>query len=300
MRLLAGDQRHAEVTRACSEGRNACEDLVKALARVSGPGRPPASYLALIVQDADDMGRALSHARMPAGRVMREWHGQVSKGLVAIAREQAEALEDEHGRAVYAGGDDLLGLVPAANALRAAGRCRELFVTGTQGLLTRPSVSTAVVFFHVSYPLQDALGRARDALKAAKQRKGKASLALVVLRRGGERAASVLPWRGRSGSDPATSLAGLVEGFCGGLSPRLLHDMYDERHGIAELAGSSLDYGAEVSRLVTRHSGPGSPLAQFVGRVREVEPSTDRLRASDVVAWVDALEIARFVAQEGR
>ncbi len=306
LRLLAGDQRHAEVVRACSEGRKACEDLVRELARasdlarVSDSGRPPASYLALIVQDADNMGRALSHAWMPAGRVMREWHGQVSKELVAIAGEQARALEDEHGRVVYAGGDDLLGLVPASNALQAAGRCRELFVTGTQGLLTRPSVSTAVVFFHVSYPLQDALGRARDALKAAKQRKGKASLALVVLRRGGERAVSVLPWRGRGGSNPATSLAGLVEGFRSGLSPRLLHDMYDERHGIADLAGSSLDYGAEVSRLVTRHSGPGSPVAQFVGRVREVEPATGRLRASDVIAWVDALEIARFVAQEGR
>ncbi|WP_162233148.1 type III-B CRISPR-associated protein Cas10/Cmr2 [Protofrankia coriariae] len=309
LRLPASDQRHAEVVRACARGRQASEDLVRELARASAAGtstasRPPASYLALIVQDADDMGWALSHARMPAGRIMREWHGQVSTKLVAIAGEQARALEEEHGRAVYAGGDDLLGLVPAANALRAAARGRELFVTGTQGLLTRPSVSTAIVFFHVSYPLQDALGRARDALKEAKRRPGKAGLALVVLRRGGERAASVLPWRGPGGTrpptSPARSLVGLVEGFRTGLSPRLLNDMYEERHGIANLAGSRLDYGAEISRLVTRHSGSESQAAGFVDLVRQVEPATDRPRAHDVIAWVDALEVARFLAQEGR
>ncbi len=316
--LPAGDPRHGAVVRACAEGRQACAELLKAFASTPGPdaaaapdagaeaglrgdtGRPPASYLALIVQDADSMGRALSHARMPTGRDMRDWHGQVSKALVAIAGAQVKALEDEHGRAVYAGGDDLLGLVPAASALRVAGRCRELFRTGAQGLLTRPSVSTAVVFFHISYPLQDALGRARDALKAAKQGPGKASLALVVLRRGGERAATVLPWRGRGDRDPAASLTGLVEAFRGGLSPRLIHDMYDERHGIAELAGSGLDYGAEVSRLVTRHSAVKSRAAEFTGRVREVEPATSRLSADDMIVWVDTLEIARFVAQEGR
>jgi CRISPR-associated protein Cmr2 len=217
-----------------------------------------------------------------------------------VASDQAEALVTAHGRAVYAGGDDLLGLVPVTGALEAARRCRELFVDRTEGLLARRSVSSAVVFFHASFPLQDALARAREALEEAKSRPGKGCLAVVVLRRGGEKATTVLPWRGRGGTDPAGSIQALAAAFAGDLSPRLITDLHGSRHGIADLAHGRLDYGAEVSRLVDRHRGRGLELAAGTALIRAVEPPADRLRAADVAAWVDALDIARFVAQEGR
>jgi CRISPR-associated protein len=308
--LTVADQQRRALEAACAQGRAACSGLADSLrdavaqrgaAGAAGAAPRPATYLAVVLQDADDMGRSLGPASMPDGRHdARNWHGEVSRALIRVAGAQAAALEEAGGRAVYAGGDDLLGLVPAAAAFLVARGCRELFLARTEGLLSRRSASTAVVLFHVSFPLQDALARARRALAEAKARPGKGGLAVVVLRRGGEKAAAVLPWRGRQGSDPAGSLEALAVGFRAGLSPGLINDMYRGRRGIAELARAGLDYGAEVGRLVGRHTDADAGPANAVSLVRAVEPATDRLSADDVRAWVDALDIARFVAQEAR
>ncbi|SNQ48371.1 conserved hypothetical protein [Frankia canadensis] len=273
-----------------------------------GADEGAATYLALLVQDADGMGRALDPARNPTALGTRAWHESVSRALVEVAGRQSEALEELSGRAVYAGGDDLLGMVPAVHALRAARRCRELFLAEAVGLLRRPSVCSAIVYFHASYPLQDALVRAREALEEAKRRPGKNSLSVVVVRRGGEKAAIVLPWRGRGGAEPTVSLDAVVAAFRGELSPRLVASLHGSRYGIASLAGDGLDYPAEVRRLVARHlaGGAGSEAeryqrsASFTEVIRTVEPPVDRLSVADVESWVDALAIARFLVQEGR
>jgi CRISPR-associated protein Cmr2 len=210
---------------------------------------------------------------------------------------------------VYAGGDDLLGLVPAATALAAARECRAGFLDRCGGLLPRPTVSSAVVFFHASYPLRDALARARAALVEAKETGGRDSLAVVVLRRGGEKAAAVLPWSGRGGADPTVALEGVVDSFRTGLSPALVRDLYEGRRGLAELDRARLDYATELRRLVGRHLDGGASTeqdrdarAEAVAKgVQALEPvGSGRLTVDDVVAWVGALAIARFVAQEGR
>ena len=303
LRLPVAQQQRRALEAACAQGRAACSGLAAALpdtiARpdAAGAALGPATYLAVVMQDADDMGRSLDPESMPGGlHDARSWHGEVSLALTQVAGMQADKLEEAGGRAVYAGGDDLLGLVPAAEALSVARGCRELFLARTEGLLERRSVSTAVVFFHVSFPLQDALARARAALAQAKARQGKGGLAVVVLRRGGEKAAAVLPWRGRQRSDPAGSLDALADGFREGLSPGLIDDMYRSRNGIAELAGAGLDYGAEVRRVVGRHASAGP--ANAISLVDAVQPAADRLRAGDVRAWAGTLDIARFLAQE--
>jgi CRISPR-associated protein Cmr2 len=168
--IAARDPRLASLEDACARGRAACGDMYRGLAGPDGVAVTPATYLAVVVQDADDMG---SHLAAPddsvlAGRPLREWHGEVSSALAGVAAKQSGAFEDSLGRAVYAGGDDLLGLLPAAHGLTAASRCRALFSEETTRWLGSASASSAVVFFHHSYPLQEALQRARDALRTAK------------------------------------------------------------------------------------------------------------------------------------
>lgn len=308
--LTEEDSRSRPVVDACAAGRAAVADLVEALARPTEPDGlehnglasvRPAPYLALIMQDADDMGRSLAPERAPAGLPVVDWHRRVSAMLVDVAAAQSAAVEDLSGRAVYAGGDDLLAMVPARHALAAAGRCRRLFLELSEGLLSRRAVSTAVVFFHAGYPLQDALARARRAVDdEAKKHPGKAGLAVVVLRGGGETAASVLPWQGRGTDDAAEALDAVAVAFRGGLSPRFAFDLRGSRHGIAELARTRGDYLAEVRRLVARHTAPGTDVAAVTAAIRAVEPVVGRLGPADVQAWVGALDVARFVAQEGR
>jgi hypothetical protein len=167
---------------------------------------------------------------------------------------------------VYSGGDDLLALLPAATALQAARDLHE----GTAAILRAwparrpPTVSSAVVFFHATYPLQRAVGRAWRALEQAKGRAGgrKHGLAVVVLRRGGERASTVQPWTLRPypedpctvESDPAEALltlAGAADGVTGQLGAELERD----HEPLAELARADPALlRAELARRARRHN----------------------------------------------
>ena len=103
--------------------------------------------------------------------------------------------------------------------------------------------------------------------------------------------------------------------------------MLRERHGIAELALAGLAYRGEVGRLVARHYdradgdradsgganadrltayGPGGDWAEDedVARLRDLIAGLEPVPAvggpKDVEAWVGTLEVARFLAAEGR
>lgn len=264
-------------------GRVATHRLTEMLQKAELVPGPPATYLALLSQDADNMGRQMSDS--PA--ISKHWHQQVSRSLIRLAGTQRRLVEDRAilGRVVYAGGDDLLALVPARTAHRAARQLRERYVHELDEHLRRPRVSTALVFFHYAYPLQDAVARAREALDEAKD-SGRNRLSVVVLRRGGERARSVLLWQ--SGGDNAAGILDeLVDDFRGDLSARLIFDL---EHARAALTGSGFE-DEETERLVTRHGGSTASVQRVRG-LRRMTASFEH--------WIGALLAAHFLAQEGR
>jgi len=182
------------------DGRTAASALA-AVARKAGIAAP-SPYLAIVVQDRDHLGRAL-------GRLDLDRQREVSHQLSELATRQAALLEAEHPLAVlvYAGGDDLLAFCPAAEALPLAASIRAqvrsavttgpLATAGADGAAI--TASTGVVFAHMSSPLQDALQSAQNAIAAAKSAtsasgRSRNALAVVVRRRGGERARTVQPW----------------------------------------------------------------------------------------------------------
>jgi len=169
---------------------------------------------------------------------------------------------------VYSGGDDLLALLPAATALQAARDLHE----GTATVLRAwppprkpPTVSTAVVFFHAMYPLQRAIGRARLALEQAKSRAGgrrKHGLAVVVLRRGGERASTLQPWtlgpypedQCTVNSDPAEALLTLARA-ADGVTGQLGAELERDHEPLAELGRADPALlRAELARRARRHN----------------------------------------------
>ncbi len=264
-----------------------------------GDDAPPASYLAVLVQDADDMGRRLGGASRDA-TVDRRWHEGVSGLLLEAAAAQLGAVERSGalGRVVYAGGDDLLALLPADGALLAAERAREAFHRAMAAELPGVTASTAVVLFHYASPLQEAIATAHAALEEAK-RQPKDRLAIVVLRRGGERARTILPWRDARDQWITTHLGVLRDAFRGRLSMGLVRAVELEARGLCQLERPD-DRRAEVNRLVRRHLGgradPVLEEAVWALGVREYGQ-----RALDELApWVGALHVARFLAQEGR
>jgi hypothetical protein len=112
-------------------------------------------------------------------------------------------------------------------------------------------------------------------------------VALVALRRGGERAEIVLPWQ--RGTLVLDTVDAQVGAFRGDLSSRLVSSIAREAHGLDELPDAASELA--LRRLVGRHGGAADDTARLV-RLRNVCGSTGAL--------VDLLTIARFLAQEGR
>lgn len=249
----------ARLVAAAEAGARAASELQKVMAK---RGVPLASYLAVIVQDVDRMGRFLgghpvgsAHGKINIEVIPNE-HRRLSHALVSLAGRQAQALRDPAllGVPVYAGGDDLLAFTPAAMALRAAEEASQAIPPEL------PHASTAVVFFHYHASIQQAMSTARHLLEDAKDKvDGKHALAIGYLRRSGVSEVSIQPWPGPDGDSTAALFGLFAKDAEHMLSPRLAADLERDADALEELRVASERqnrrelYVGELARLVRRH-----------------------------------------------
>ncbi len=285
--------------RQCEDGRRAAVTLARAAAKAGIP--PLSAYLAVLAQDADRMGERLGAFPAGAGDPLH-WHRSVSRALADVAQRQQEAAESSAclGRVVYAGGDDVLALLPAERALTAARTLNQMFAEdgALAATLGPASASTAIVFFHASWPLQSAVSAAQVLLKDAKKR-SRPGLGVAVLNRGGERARVVLPWLDQRVT-PARPMIGylaeLAAAISGPLSGRLASGLEDDRQALAELGRDWLE--RELSRRAARHGiadehvpAAGRALAALCGSAPGERGFVD---------CANSVVVARFLAAQGR
>ncbi|MEU4828516.1 type III-B CRISPR-associated protein Cas10/Cmr2 [Actinomadura sp. NPDC023710] len=255
---------------------------------------PLTPYLAVLAQDADRMGKALS-GFPGSGQDPLKWHQRVSAAVARVGAAQAEAIHNEHlGQVVYTGGDDLLALLPASTALAAARQVNGLLGddAALRGLLARPSASSAVVFFHASWPLRSAIEAARGLLADAKRR-GRPGLGVAVMNRGGERTRLVLPWRDAvTGAAMVTHLESLTADLTGSLSGRLASGLEEDRVALAEL---NREWRArELTRRAVRQGVPrdrAAHVGQALSALCGAEPGQRH-----VIDAANAVLVARFLA----
>ncbi|MBB4266674.1 type III-B CRISPR-associated protein Cas10/Cmr2 [Roseospira visakhapatnamensis] len=143
------------------------------------------AYYAILAADGDRMGDLLRKAMGPAE------HARVSEVLGHFAVHSVRPIVEGQGRGrvIYAGGDDVLAVLPARHAMACAKALRDTFHEQIGGTL---SVGLAVV--HHKADLREALDAARAAEKTAKA-SGRDRLALTIQRRSGEHATSLLSWQ---------------------------------------------------------------------------------------------------------
>lgn len=239
---------------------------------VTDRGEPaPSPHLAVLVQDLDFMGLYLSgkisgrngsRLDLSQGHTV---HTEVSARLFGTAGDQRTAVERAGGVVVYAGGDDLLALVPAVSALETARACRAAIAPGL------PHASSGVLFFHHGSSLRQALARAQELLEEAKALREKNGLGIGFIRGSGSHAECVLSWSGKhedgqSGGSPVDALNLFLSHERHPrvrLSPRLLPDLLAEQvhlDGGGERAPGGYEplcyqvAQAEMRRLVHRHT----------------------------------------------
>lgn len=159
--------------------------LHKAVDAAGQPLGAPPIYYALLLADGDRLGTLrgpLGAARLSASL------GRFSEGVEAL-------IEARRGVTVYAGGDDVLALLPIDRALdcAAALECSYRAAFEDNPLAT---LSAAVVFAHAHAPLDQILALGHRLLDdVAKEENGRASLVVAVTRRSDPAAQWVTTWQ---------------------------------------------------------------------------------------------------------
>ena len=152
--------------------------------------KPDYAYFAILMADGDNMGKLLDGKN-------RAEHIEVSKSLDAFADEAKKIVADCHGFCIYAGGDDVLALLPVTTALECGRELSDAFRTTVYGGEAKLSAGIAIV--HYREPLSTSLGRARAAEKAAKAVDGKDAVSVALHTRGGVPLYTAMKWDESSG-----------------------------------------------------------------------------------------------------
>ncbi|MEY4910191.1 MAG: hypothetical protein RL260_3909 [Pseudomonadota bacterium] len=149
----------------------------------------PSPYYAILLMDGDSLGVHMSQKanQQPISKALEEF--TADPGVPRIVREH-------NGCLIYAGGDDVLALLPLEDALGCAARIRAHYLTcfKTSGIPT--TISAAIEFVHVKTPLGLALADAHPLLDdVAKDGCGRDALAVRVWKTGGTVLQWAQPWK---------------------------------------------------------------------------------------------------------
>ncbi len=175
---------------ALERGRTAQRHFLKGLGDLS-PDRVGA-YYGLLLADGDRLGRLLDEL------ASLESHQAVAAALGDFAQRAAEIVREGAGSLVYAGGDDVLALVPLHTALAVARSLSEAFsnalaeVAAPLGPERAPTLSVGLALCHHMAPMSESLALARDAERLAKTQRS--SLAILARKRGGADQAALGTW----------------------------------------------------------------------------------------------------------
>ena len=220
----------------------------------------PVPYAAILKADGDRMGALLSRADS-AGRAR-----SISRALHDFASKVRGIVRNHRGHAVYAGGDDVLALLPLAGARKCSQELAGAFADSLGAVATdmkvpadeRPTLSAGLGIGHVMEPMGEIRARAERAERAAKgdaTETPRNALAVVL----GVRSGAEVRWRARwSDATAFEALDRTIGAFRDGALPtRVAYDLRAIDRRLAWLRG---DDGArargmreaEVGRMLDR------------------------------------------------
>ena len=152
----------------------------------------PSPYYAVLLMDGDSLGSQMSDTskQEPISKALNQFTGNVS----GIVREH-------NGFLVYAGGDDVLALLPMEDAMPCALALRNDYAacfarqSKTAGQTVSSTLSGAIEYCHVKSPLMKGLSDSHNLLDdIAKDQTGRDSLAVRVWKPGGLHLEWSCPW----------------------------------------------------------------------------------------------------------
>ncbi len=298
-------------------GADSLRGLLRAVRRDDSaqPILPPSKYYAALAMDGDHMGAFFGSVDDALAR-------KLSDEVAGFARAAAKQIVNQHcGRLVYAGGDDLLALVPLATAFACARELQRQFkeavatamaTTTLPSGLKAPTPSAGLAIAQHTSPLDLALQAMRRAESAAKQTYGRDALCVHLLKRSGEEVRVGTHWAKRNGGNLVEWL-GVFEQLTDLLSGEILSMKFAgavaaEASGLAALPLEA--QASELKRLARRQKGAQFQQALHEGDVMRLmdqlgpwaktevgsEDEKRVLGMEEVAQWI---LLARFIASGG-
>jgi len=148
----------------------------------------PSPFYAILMMDGDSLGgtkKKLAAAGEPATAL--------SEALARFTRKVPEVINTHNGFLIYAGGDDVLAILPLEDALPCAAACKAAYqeAFGEQ----KATISAAIEYAHMKLPLTMILKDAHKLLDdVAKDATGRDAVACRVWKPGGEQQTWAMPW----------------------------------------------------------------------------------------------------------
>ena len=309
-----------ELTRLHQGDGSEQEGLADRLRRRGKPAQRAkgSPFYGMLLMDGDSMGRLLR--ALDAGTS----DGPVTRALGEFAANVGGVVSTHSGVLIYAGGDDVLAMVPRDQALACANALAKEYDRCFEGALgarysqwrEHTTISGAVVFAHAKVPMRTVLQSAHALLDHhAKDGNGRASLAVEVIKSSGLTCRWVTTWKRLRGDDPTTTILEALsdrlerEELSSSLIYRLREDMgvvcgWDEwrpgRFGevaIGDTPTQAASATHQLLRAAIAHCWAGDPKDEVAHPVAEEVASI--LHAASYRAWREERVIPEQERVEG-
>ncbi len=269
--------RHPDLTDEL--GKEVEEPLKKVAEVLKELGGEPTPYLAILLADGDSMGAKLSTI------ARREEHHAFSAKLAGFASAAKGIVDQHNGVLIYAGGDDVLALLPLHTCLPCARQLRDQF-----NARTGMTLSVGLAIGHFMENLEDLRDYGRKAEQTAKSMKGKDALALHLRKRGGSPVEVRASWNGAH-DERLRRLADLINDriIPGGLpyELRALAKLYEPWS--SEDADRAIEQ--DLLRLIARKQSKGAETVRAA-----LAPYLQGMTARKLLEFADELLVARQIA----
>lgn len=159
---------------------------LKALRKAVAGMEPVSPFYAVLLMDGDSLGQQMSDPNNQE---------PISKALNAFT-QQVKSIVDRHsGFLVYAGGDDVLALLPLEFALACAADLRKHYLGCMTEQKLTSTLSGAIEYAHIRMPLTSVLADAHPLLDdIAKDERGRDAIACRIWKPGGLQQTWSMPW----------------------------------------------------------------------------------------------------------
>ena len=280
-------------------------------------GKELEGYFAILHMDGDRMGEKLS------GLKSRQAHQDFSQALAEFADKKAaeivaryddEAKEAKRGRAalVYAGGDDVLALLPLRDALACADEIRRAYADQLRDMVDSPTMSAGIAIVPSNYPLDIALDIARKAETSAKDDYGRDAVVFTEAH-GTQRRSAGAKWEW-DGDSVAELVSELTQAFSkpARLSAKIGYDLSEMAYAMvvdakdkdaAKIVIPAAARRAEVTRLVKRRTETFVKGEEAQQVVDALAPRLCKWGEAEHIGWESLANwviLARFLASGGK